>query len=590
MKKVLWVVLAIFLIIVIGLVVFVVTFDLNRYKPMIVSKLEAAIGNSVRIDHLSLGWNGGLSLVLNRFDVYPDAKAGGEPAISIDRVSAILELAPLLKREISIGSVVINHPHLHLVRSGSSAYVAGLGSSTGKTTPASSGAAFAAVPVLVKAVRFEDGEIRLTDTTSSPPSEIEIRKLDASFDHASMDKPIRVDARMAVLGGQQNVFVTGRVYLPLGTNRTGTLENVRLKVDLGGFDSGELARAIPGLGRIGFGGETVVDLDRLTFDSGGVHELAGVVQLSQGKIIIPELQNAVERIGVSGSFQKDRLEIKRLSADFAGGKAEASGSIDQLLGPAVSNLQGTLAGFSLESFQPEAPKDAPRIQGKLSGSFRISSAGLNTPQISRSLAGEVEAQINEPVIVNFNLVREVFARLSLLPRLVETLEKRLPENYGEKLKRRDTVLNPIHLQGKIGNGQLVFDNVLLVSDTFVLNGRMVIALDGSFSGTAVLRLDPDLSAALIRSVTELQYLTDAEGRLEIPVQVQSDGRRLAIAPDLQYVAAKLAVVKTQEVLGKWLEKKVGGKSGTSGDEPNQQPAPQGDLVSSLIGGLLKEKT
>lgn len=590
MKKLLWIVLAIFLIIVAALVVFVVTFDLNRMKPMIISQIETAVGNPVQIDRLSLGWKGGIALSLTGLRIYPDEKAGGEPAITIHRVNAFLSLKQLLKRQIAIGSIVIDYPSLHLLRSGDGAvHVIGFNpKKTQSKAPASQTNALAAIPVLINKIRLEEGSLRFTDATTTPPSEIQIRHIDVFLDQVFFNQSVKFDTRLALLSERHNVFVNGRFLIPLGKN-PGALENVRLKVDLGNISSEELARAIPGLERLALGGEAVMDLDRVTFDTKGFGKLNADLQLRDGKIASPQLARPIENIGASISVEKDRLLIKNFSADLAGGKLEASGSIGHIQTAPISNLRGTLRGISLESLQSQVEEGAPRLQGKLGGFFEAAFSGLSEAQIINSLSGEIEMNISEPVIVNFNLVREVFGRLALIPGLVNTLEKRLPEHYGEKLRRRDTALEPIQLEGRMEPGRLIFDRVLLVSDTFVLTGRIAAGIDGSILSDAVLRLDPDLSAAFIRSVEELQYLTDREGRLEIPVQIRSEDGHFTAVPDLQYVAAKLAVAKTQEVIGKWLEKKAGPKSEEEKSEADGQTTPQGDLMGSLIGGLLKDK-
>lgn len=586
MKKFLFVLLFILLLGIAALAVFVATFDLNRYKPAIISQLESAVGNPVRIEHLSLGWNGGVALELSGLHVYSGAKAEGEPAISVDRASAVLRLTQLLKREVEIGSIIVSRPQFHILRSGDGAvHVMGFAAQK----PPSSSTAFAAFPVLISTIKVEDGLLRFTDAASSVPLEIQVRDLDIDIDEVSFDKPMEVDARMALFAEGQNVFVTGRFRPSFGKD-PGILENVRLKVNLGGFDSAKLARVFPGFGNLGVQGEVVADLDRMMLGRGGAQELEAAVQLRDGRIMFPEAGSSVGQIGAVVSIQKDRAEIKHVSADFGGGKVNASGSIGQLTTSPVLDLRGTLADFHLESFQTGADKNAPQLRGTLNGSFHVSSSGFARPQISESLSGEVRVEIKEPVIMNFNLVREVFGRLALIPGLVNTLEKRLPEHYGEKLNRRDTVLEPIQLEGRIERGRILFDRILLASDTFVLTGKVAAGLDGSVSGDAVLRLDPDLSAAFIRSVEELQYLTDREGRLEIPVHIQSVRGRFAAVPDLQYVAAKLAVAKTQEVVGKWLEKKAGAKNEQNQDETGAQTTPQGDLVGSLIGGLLKDSS
>ena len=55
-------------------VVFVVTFDANRYCPLVIAKLEDALRRPVSLERISLGWQGGLALRLQELTVYADER------------------------------------------------------------------------------------------------------------------------------------------------------------------------------------------------------------------------------------------------------------------------------------------------------------------------------------------------------------------------------------------------------------------------------------------------------------------------------------------------------------------------------------
>ena len=59
---------------------------------------------------------------------------------------------------------------------------------------------------------------------------------------------------------------------------------------------------------------------------------------------------------------------------------------------------------------------------------------------------------------------------------------------------------------------------------------------------------------MIKSVNELQTLTDTTGRLKIPVKIQGQVPRVKVVPDVSSVATALVVTKAQDLIGNFLKK------------------------------------
>ena len=69
MKKILIITMVIFVLLVAALTVFVLTFDANRYKGVLITKLEESIGRDIRIDNISLSLLRGLEIELKNLAI-----------------------------------------------------------------------------------------------------------------------------------------------------------------------------------------------------------------------------------------------------------------------------------------------------------------------------------------------------------------------------------------------------------------------------------------------------------------------------------------------------------------------------------------
>ena len=255
------------------------------------------------------------------------------------------------------------------------------------------------------------------------------------------------------------------------------------------------------------------------------------------------------RGALAGDAPNVRLSGRLTLPAPAGGAGQetssSSGSLEQ--------MQFGIERLPLEAVF-SAPAGSPQLRGTLTLSLELNALTLDPSQAIRGLSGRGTAKLDDPVVANLNILRAVFETFAVIPGLVERLEARLPESERAKLAARDTVLEPIELSMTLDGGVLQFKGLTVQSDAFGLDGSGRVGFDGMVDVRSTLRVDPAFSAALIRSVNELQGLANAEGELELPLLVHGPAQRLTVQSDLQYVASKLLVTKAVDLLGEVLQR------------------------------------
>ncbi len=616
MKKLLLILLIIVVLAIAGLAIFILTFNADRYRPLVQGKIEEALGRPVQLGRISLGWRGGIALELRGLSVYENAQAQTTPALFVEKVSAVVQLLPLLKRDIQVASLAIIRPSVQITkRQDGTVSVAGVSPPAqtqppASTIPASSpqpsaGSAPAPLPLFADVVEVRDGVVRFTDTTQQPPVELRVNDVDMTLRNVSLINPIDIEAHLALFSESQNVSFTSRVQPPMN-DRAAIMEAARLEVDLGRIQVAELTNALSMLKAVvrpePLAGTVMLTIDRLVLDAHGIEELAAKVHLSGGRIAPAALKSPVEELTADAIATPNRIDLQRFSGRLAGGTFAVAGTIDQLKTQPQSTVNITIDGLAIDQLVPPPPANEPQLRGRFSAKLQGTVRGMKWSEWSHTLSGRGELSLIDGVVANLNVLREVFHRLSILPGLVALLESRLPQSYQEKLAQRDTVLQPVHVPVAATNGVFIFERLPIATDTFELDGKGSLALDGTLTSQAAIRIEPELSAAIIKSVKELRYLADAQGRIEIPLKIDGTLPRVpAIVPDVQYVASRLAASKTQELLGGVLDRALGtrehtpqpqdggGAPASNGQQAPPQTTPETkDFLGNILRGVLEQ--
>ena len=562
MKKTLVILLAVALLAA-GVALSLARFDVDKFRPAVVQKMEQQLGRPVRMGKISLGWRRGIALELRDLAIYPGSQPEGDPAVHVDRVSAVLKIFPLFRGDLQLSALAFIGPRVHIVRSPAGAIdVEGVTPLPAKVSPPGAPGKPAAPPppaapsFLIRLLELQDGRIRFTDLSAQPPLDVEIRDAYLIVTNLSLDRPSDFECRFTLFSGQPNIRAEGRVTPPAG-GRPGLLERFRLEMDLARLHVEAIVRAFPALKEMGLEngieGKLVVNVDRLALDPAGLDSLQAQIRLSGGRAQLARMSAPVRDLEVEAVSRGGEVSLNALSGKVGEGSFSAKGTVKGLPGQPAGVLQAKAEGLSLEELAPAKP-DEPALRGRFSGSFGGDFQGKSWPEISRSLAGSGQIRLEDGVLSHMNLLRQVFDQLTLIPGLTGTLLSRLPPSYQEKLNAPDTRFEPIQLSASAKGGVVSISDLRVATDSLTLAGSCQLSLEGDLQFPGRVQIEPQLSAALIRSVEEMRFLSDEQGRLEIPVLVQGKLPKVSAAPDLNAVASRLFSSRGEELVGQLLQK------------------------------------
>lgn len=285
--------------------------------------------------------------------------------------------------------------------------------------------------------------------------------------------------------------------------------------------------------------------------------------------------NVHGRITVSGENSGVRLRDfqVRLTARFGPGTIAASAQTTGMERNPSTAFELRAERLPLASFLPAKSPEAPRFEGELSVNLKGAAQGWDAAGFSRTLSGGGELSLERGVLVNFNLLREVLGRLSSVPGFGDTLMSRLPPVYQQRMAVAHTAFAPIRTIFRVGDGGIYFDNLQAATEDFAigLGGRL--GMDGAVSAQSVIRMQPQLSAAVCQAVPEAQYFLGPQGGLEVPAKIDGTLSHLRILPDTRAIITNIAVTRGQELISDLIQRKMGkrGSEDAASGEDAQKP-------------------
>ncbi len=529
-----------------ALAAFLAAFDLNHYKPMIAQKASQVLGAPVEMGRISLGWKAGAVLRIQDFLVYTNSTPRTVSA-KLKEAAVHVKLGPLLNKEIQVTSIVLIEPQVILVKTadGKIGLKDAHMTQVSKTSPADapSGVAIPSPALKIDLFQLRSGAVRFQDLTATPPLDLSVKNVDVDVRNFSLTDAFSFVMRASLFSSKQNLEAEGTVSLPQG-GKGGYVKNAVFKTDLSSLNLAETERAFPAAESAGFEelrGILETKLDRLGMD--GTGSVNAQLALENGRVKVKSSKSALDNVLLKAKLVGDDLKVETLSADFAGGSLKANGIVKQFRTQALPGLTWSSKDLALDQMMPGSG-NGPKLGGRLSLDLEGQAAGKNWPQISQTLSGRGQLELKDGVLLDYNLLRTVVEKISMVPGAGEVLRNNLPNIYKAKMNEPNTILQPIHLPFTMQNGQIYFNRLDLVTDFIIVQGAGQIGLDKNLSMRSTVRVHQQLSQAVVSLVPQVQVILNAQGEIEIPVTIQGRLPHVTVVPDSDYIAKKLLSSET----------------------------------------------
>ncbi len=585
-------------VLIIAAVVFIKTFDVNRFKPQIISQVSKALNRQVDFEkaRLALSLQQGISLKISNLVIADDPAFAKGDFFAIKDISLAVDVLKYLsKKEVNVPNVLIDSPRVTIIRQedGSiNAQTIAQSSRQGKNesiNSAISPAPLAIPAIFISYIKINNGIVTFIDHSFEPPLKLKISDLNISLSKLSLTEPFPIMVEAAVLSAKRNLKLEAKAQIKLKTNEV-AVSGLKLTTEL----SDILLEQIPVVFPMAKGavlpmslkGRLDILLNNLNASPKGLTALTANVVLTDGALEFKEMALPVKNVEINMNITEKNILLDKASFSVGEGTVTVSGAIDDYLAKQEYNIEADAQNLKIEDFiaQDKAPVKA---EGLASGKMRFSGQGFSPEALKSSLSGEIDISVIKAKLKDINVLRLVLEKISVIPRIVQKIEAGLPESLKLKLTQADTALLDIKLPVTIENGSFVIKEAVLGAEEFMFKGKGQAGFDSSYSLEGSFLISQDFSASVVSQVSELQYLLNSDKQIYIPLKISGKAGEPKFNVDAEYITKKLLTNQAKQQILNVIDNALGAKEvNPAGQNTPQSSSDNNGAVENAVGSIL----
>jgi AsmA protein len=259
------------------------------------------------------------------------------------------------------------------------------------------------------------------------------------------------------------------------------------------------------------------------------------------------------------SLRGQKLTVDPLTLSAFDGNIAGAGSYDMAKPDVpVFSFRGRVDGVDVGALAAHFGGGRTlQMAGRLKANLDLNGRGSEWEVIRQALTGNGALEVADGVLKGVNIAESILGSLTGIPGLSGLISPSVRSKYPELFGVEDTVFEALAGKMTLGDGVALLDEIALAARDYRLDGKGTIRLDNALDIAMTFVGSQNLTADLIRSVTEIQYLTNANGRFQLPLRLGGSMPSFRAQPDLQYVTQQLSASLVQTGLSKGLEALIG---------------------------------
>jgi uncharacterized protein involved in outer membrane biogenesis len=201
----------------------------------------------------------------------------------------------------------------------------------------------------------------------------------------------------------------------------------------------------------------------------------------------------------------------------------------------------------------QSPGSEKRIEGRVDADLELDGAGKTWDVIKKQLRGNGHIDVREGVIKDVNIADQVLQSVTGIGGLANLISPRVRARHPGIFATGDTAFEKLGGSVRIEGGVARSDDLTLAAHDYAMLGKGTYSLDNELDFTATLVASKELSDDVVSDVREAKYITNSQGKIEIPFRLTGALPHVKPKPDAEFIARALS----RAVVGKGLEKIFG---------------------------------
>ena len=300
------VLLIIFIIISIAGYFFIKNFDINKYKPLILSEAKKELGRDIDFSsaNLDVSLSHGLAIKLENLKIDDSPAYQSDKLLQVDELSLGIDiLSYLLQKKIYISTIYVNSAQISIVKQPDGSL--NINELTQKESsepvkektvkqPATSTkepeTKKQSLPqILINSFTFKNCSVKYIDKSTKPATKIELSQIDFEAPGFSPSHPSSFEIKAALFSDTQNINCSGTLILNLSTQKV-TLKPFEIKTDLSKLSIDKIKADLPQIKDkpmpTTLKGLLYLNVKKTAFTPSGLLDFTADLNFSNGKIVI----------------------------------------------------------------------------------------------------------------------------------------------------------------------------------------------------------------------------------------------------------------------------------------------------------------
>ncbi len=525
------------LIAIVALIVFVKTFDIQKYRTQINAKISNQIGRDLQSKKISLNFSfqKGLTVVLKGVTLADSPEFSNKYFLQVDSISLTADVMRFFKeREIYVSHISLQSPQIKVIRNLSgnwnTAYfskrnISPVPSQNLKQevkVSVSDGVARPSVeqsPFLIKKIHVLGGTILYLDQKSKQLTRIPINSLRLKVLDFEFDQFFQFQSKFSLWSDIENIKFSGEMKIGQ-SNGSVHLKNVVFATDFAKLNWEDVQKDAPvfELAKVKKieQGRFSLKVKESAIEFGKIKNIMASGNLVNGKVKTDVLNVPIENIDLEFQVSEKNIDVSKIFLYVGTGKVMGSIELRDYLQAQIFNYELSFENFLLQEVFSDF--DLPfQLEGVLFGSFNGKGNGFVLEDLKQKLSSDIELRIEKGRLKDVNVTRLVLSKISMIPYLLENVEKNLPQRFKDNLNNNDTAIDQAGVILKIDQGKVLIKEMKAGAEGFKFESSGWVDFNQNMWLETTFKIPEDLSSNIVSSASELNVLLDEQQQINIPL-------------------------------------------------------------------------